>query len=56
MISILWQELVGGGGMVRPPDRVLYGGDVFLLRFRTQGLQRIDTAKISPLAGVELRC
>lgn len=56
MISILWQELVGGGGMGMPPDQILYGDDVLPLRFRTQGSQRIDTAKISPLEGVELGC
>ena len=25
MINILWQELVGGGGISRPPDGALYG-------------------------------
>ena len=37
MINILWRELVRGGGMGRPPHRILYGDDVVPLRFRTQG-------------------
>lgn len=28
MINVLWQEQVGGGGIGRPPDRVLSGDDV----------------------------
>ena len=56
MISILWQELVGGGGMGRPLDWILYGDVVLPLRFRTQGSQMIDIVEISPLAGMELGC
>jgi len=42
--------------MGMPPNRILYGDDVLPFRFRTQGSQRINTAAISPLAGVELGC
>lgn len=54
MINVLWQELVGGGGMVTPPDRALYRDDVLPL-FRTQGSPRIVTTDIFPLGGWELR-
>jgi len=54
MISTLWQELVGGGGMGRPPDRALYGDVVLPLGYWEQESPRINIAEISPLASVEL--
>lgn len=54
MIRILWQKLVGGGGMGRP--HILYGDDVLPLIFRTQGSQKMGTTEIYPLVGVELGC
>jgi len=54
MISIFWQELVGGGGMGRPLGRALYGDDVLPLGYWEHESPRIGTTETSPLAGVEL--
>lgn len=54
MISILWQELVRGGGMGRPPDQALYRDNVLPFEYWEHESPRIGTIGISPLAVVEL--
>lgn len=48
--SLLWQELVGGGGIDRLSDRALYGESDVLLAYGMQGLLRIGAIVSFPLA------
>jgi len=54
MISLLWQELVGGGGIGKPPDRVLYGDSSLSLVYWTHELLRIRSVVLFMLACEEL--
>jgi len=54
IINILWQDLVGGGSIDKPPDRALYGDSALSLMYWTRELLRIDTLVLFPLACEEL--
>lgn len=49
LISLLWQELVGGGGISRPPDKALHGDDALPLVYLTLELLTIGTIVSFPL-------
>lgn len=54
MINLLWQELVGGGGIGKQPDRVLYGDGALSLVYWRPELLRIDSIVLFTLACEEL--
>lgn len=54
MVRLLWQELVGGGGIVRPPDRASYGDSAFSLIYWALELLRSNMVALVLIACEEL--